>query len=194
VSLLYEAAYRLRYTPWESRHPAVAELVTAGLDREERDRRPPLGAALDLGCGTGRWTIELARRGWDAVGVDNVAVAVRRARRRAATAAAPGTGAGGGARFVHGDVTALADCGVTPGIDLVLDVGCFDTLGDPRRAAMGASVTAAAAPGATLLAVLWAPPHGASSGEDLGRAYPGWDVLDEDATGDGPRTVRLRRR
>jgi SAM-dependent methyltransferase len=66
-----------------------------------RRRRPPYGSALDLGCGSRRWSIELARRGWQVVGVDVVAKAVRRARRRAQDEGVDVT-------FVEGDVTAAA--------------------------------------------------------------------------------------
>src|SRR5689334_4305951 len=44
------------------------------------------GATLDVGCGPGRLTAELARRGTPALGVDIAPEAVRQARRRGAPA------------------------------------------------------------------------------------------------------------
>ncbi|MCC2643940.1 MAG: Methyltransferase type 11 [Nitrospira sp.] len=40
-------------------------------DREERERQPPYGPALDLGCGTGMQAVELARRGWQVTAVES---------------------------------------------------------------------------------------------------------------------------
>lgn len=43
------------------------------------------GAAIDLGCGTGRNALWLARRGWQVTGVDASAVGLAQARERART-------------------------------------------------------------------------------------------------------------
>lgn len=115
--------YRLGTTPWEGYAAAAAPSVAAVLDREEADRTPPLGRAIDLGCGRGQYTPELARRGWEAVGVDIVPRAIADARR----AGAPGV------TDVVGDVTDLpAGLGT---FDLFLDVGCFQGLDAGQRAA-----------------------------------------------------------
>lgn len=63
--------------------------------------RPEL-AALDLGCGVGRWSQELARRGARVVGVDLSETMLAEARRRAEAA-----GLGGACRFVRQDLAAL---------------------------------------------------------------------------------------
>lgn len=88
----YARMYRLGVTPWERYGQAAAISIAALLDREERDRTRPLGRALDIGCGRGQFTPELGRRGWQAVGVDNVPAAIEAARRDAAT---PPTGSTG---------------------------------------------------------------------------------------------------
>ena len=93
----YAFAYRLGFTPWERYGSAAAGSIAVLLDREEAGRCRPLGRALDLGCGRGLQTHELARRGWEAVGIDNVPRAIDAAN----SEGVPGT------TFVVGDVTVL---------------------------------------------------------------------------------------
>jgi SAM-dependent methyltransferase len=78
----FASLYRLGITPWERYGLAAAESIAALLDREEGDRSRPLGRALDLGCGRGQYTPDLARRGWQAVGIDNVPAGIEAAQRR----------------------------------------------------------------------------------------------------------------
>ena len=162
----YGIAYRLGFTPWERYSTAAAGSTGALLDREEARRSRPLGRALDLGCGRGLHTAELARRGWEAVGVDLVPRAVE-----AATRTVPG------ARFVVGDVTALSpdELGV---FDLLFDVGCLQGLGAEQRAAEGRSASALAAPGATLLLMAFGATRarslvGGVGRDDVTTAFPG---------------------
>lgn len=49
-------------------YSAWADFIERLIDREYKQGAPEL--VLDLGCGTGRMTIELARRGYDMTGVD----------------------------------------------------------------------------------------------------------------------------
>jgi SAM-dependent methyltransferase len=127
----YARMYRLGMTPWERYGSAAAASISAVLDRQEYDRGRPLGRALDLGCGRGQFTPELARRGWKAVGVDYVPAAVEVAQSRGAE----------GATYLVGDVTNLsaADLGR---FDFFLDMGCFQGLDTGQRRAAGASVGA----------------------------------------------------
>ena len=76
----YRLMYRLGVRPWERYSLSAAAGVAAMLDREEAERGRPLGRALDLGCGHGLYTRELARRGWQSVGVDAVPGAIESAR------------------------------------------------------------------------------------------------------------------
>ena len=116
--------------------------------RVEDGLEPPFGAALDLGCGRGRWAVELAERGWDVTGIDVISKAVLGARRRAEEA-------GVAARFVEGSVTALRDAGVGTGYRLVLDIECFNHLRDEERAALGREVDAVAGPDAEIILLVW---------------------------------------
>jgi hypothetical protein len=64
MSLYYKIAYTIGFTPWENAatHRPAAEQVAALVDREQAERGPPMGQALDPGCGSGYWAIDLAKR------------------------------------------------------------------------------------------------------------------------------------
>jgi cyclopropane fatty-acyl-phospholipid synthase-like methyltransferase len=167
----YARMYRFGITPWERYRTAAAASIGALLDREEAGRTRPLGRALDLGCGRGQYTSDLARRGWQAVGVDSVPSAVADAARREE----------GSATYVVGDVTDLpaADLGT---FDFFLDIGCFQGLGTKQQQAEGAGVTALANPGATLLMLAFGPTWMRSvlegvSQDEVERAFPTWQLL-----------------
>ena len=194
----YALMYRLGVRPWERYGAAAAASIAALLDREEAERARPPGRALDLGCGRGQYTPELARRGWQAVGVDLVPAAIDAARSRDP----------GGATYVVGDVTALPAAALGA-FDFFLDVGCFQGLDAGQRRAMGRGVTALANPGATLLVLAFGPTRwwsalGAASREDVEVAFTDWEVLavePADTAGLGwpmnrtaPQWYRLRRR
>jgi SAM-dependent methyltransferase len=197
VSVFYRLAYRLGITPWEeaTQHAPTADQVTALFDREQAGREPPYGSALDIGCGGGLWSIELARRGWDVTGVDIVPKAIATARERAREA-------GVEVRFIEGDVTTLRAAGVGSGFRLLWDFGTVHGLTPAQREAVGREVSAVAAPDATLLMLAWEPgrrgpmPRGASRA-DIEAAYAGWKVTDERAldvsSAPVPRPVRNAR-
>ncbi len=193
MSLAYNLLYRVGFTPWEQMGTVlpIVEQVEAMFDREQAGRRQPYGRALDLGCGSGIWAVKLAARGWDVTGVDFVARALRRAGERAREA-------GVEVELIEGDVTALAAAGVGSDFQLLLDFGCFhDELSDAQRRDQALEATAAAAPGADLLLMAWAPgrrgplPRGASR-KDIEAAFAGWELIDEEAmdVSEAPRYVR----
>ncbi|TQM57283.1 class I SAM-dependent methyltransferase [Humibacillus xanthopallidus] len=171
MSTGYALAYRLGITPWERAGEVARAGFEALLEREEAERSRPLGRALDLGCGRGQHTHELAARGWEAVGVDNIPRAVEAAR---------STGSSG-ATFVVGDVTQLSEAALGT-FDFFLDVGCFHGLDADARREQGAGVTAIARPNATLLMLAFQPtplplvPDGVSQA-DVEAAFPGWQLL-----------------
>jgi SAM-dependent methyltransferase len=174
----YELAYKIGFHPWEdlAEHPPFAGKLLELVAREEDGREPPYGPALDLGCGSAVWGVQLAKRGWNVTGVDIVEKALRRARERVEEA-------GVEMRLVCGDVTALRQGDVGSGFRLVLDTGTFHGLADAQRETMGQEVSAIAAPDATLLLDCFAPrqrgplPRGASRA-DVERAFPTWEVTD----------------
>ncbi len=197
MSTRYALLYRLGITPWERYVKAAAPSIGALLDREEAERSRPLGRAIDLGCGRGLYTHELAKRGWEAVGIDNVPRAIEAANRSGFA----------GATFVVGDVTDLAPADLGT-FDFFFDVGCFQGLSPEQRRGEGRGVGALANPGATLLMLAFQPTNmrsaaGGVSEADVEAAFPGWEMLSvepADTTGLGwplnktaPQWYRLRR-
>jgi SAM-dependent methyltransferase len=204
MSIAYRILYAVGFTPWEQMaHPRIADQIAKLFAAEEEGREAPYGRALDLGCGSGIWSVALARRGWQVTGIDFVPKAVRRAEARARDA-------GADVSFLEGDVTDLEAAGVDPGYRLLLDFGCFhDELSDEQRGAEGREASRIAAPGATLLLMAWEPgrrgplPRGASE-EEIAAAFADWELVDHtpmdfpDAAPGyvkraGPRFYRLRR-
>jgi methylase of polypeptide subunit release factors len=118
MGIFYRILYEVGFTPWESglAQERAAEEISAMFDDEEIGRQPPYGSALDLGCGSGVYAVNLAVRGWQVTGVDNVPRALRNAHERARNA-------GVDMRFIEGDIAALSDLGVGSGFRLVLDFG-----------------------------------------------------------------------
>ncbi len=203
MSLFYKFQYLVGMTPWE-RMPSlpIGEQAVAFLDREESGRERPYGRALDLGCGTGFWSVRLARRGWEVTGVDVVPKAVHTARERAREA-------GVEVRFVDGSVTALTAAGIGSGFRFMLDFGVLHGLSPDQLRAASREVTAVAAEDATLLMYAFSPgrrgplPRGIGR-EEIERAHEGWTITGEEAFDLSgaprfvqkaqPRFYRLRRR
>ena len=177
MSLWYRALYALGITPWESDQATLASQFATLVSFEEARRDEPYGPALDLGCGTGHWTVELALRGWEVVGVDIVPKAIQAARHRAQAAQVD-------VRFVEGDVTSLSEAGIHREFSFFLDVECFNHLDDSQRMAMGEEVDAVATDGATMLMLAWkrarrGPLPTGVDPSDLDRAFPTWRIIEE---------------
>lgn len=163
VNLLYHSPFNPKST--DSPDDTVVELV------EGPSALPP-GRALDLGCGSGRHSIYLARHGWEVTGVDLVRDAVDAARQKAADA-------GVHPRLLQGDVTELGSLGVDGQHELIVDAGCFHGLPTKMRDAYVPGVTRLAAPGALLL-ILGLAKHpvlkGIKEDEVRGR-FAGWELV-----------------
>lgn len=180
MSLFYRFQYLVGMTPWE-RMPSlpIGEQAVALLDREEGGREPPYGRALDLGCGTGFWSVHLAQRGWQVTGVDIVPKAVRLAHERARKAGVEGL-------FVEGSITTLSAAGVGSRFRLFLDFGAVHGLPPEHVRAVSREVTKVATEDATLLMYAFSPgrrgplPRGISR-EEIEQAYGGWTITHEEA-------------
>ncbi len=127
--------------------------------------------ALDLGCGTGRNSIYLARHNWEVTGIDMVRRAVAAARRNASAAGAT-------VRLIEGDVTRLDELGIGGGYTLLVDTGCYHMVPLGRRDAYAAGVTKVAAPGALLLIVGFSNlPRMGMTAEELRDRFWGWALV-----------------
>ena len=116
---------------------------------------------------------ELARRGWEAVGIDDVPAAIE-------AAAAKGRGVAG-LRYLVGDVTRLEPAHLGA-FEFFLDIGCFQGLDAGQRLSQGAGVSALANPGATALMLSFGPGRwrwlvGGASQEEVEAAFAGWEML-----------------
>jgi len=151
---MYDIMYRRGTPRWET-----GVIPSPLVDLIEGEKALPAGRALDLGCGTGAHSIYLAEHGWEAVGIDFSAVAIRAAQASAVSAdsvraAQAGDGEVRGVSLVQGDVTRLSEQSSRGPFDLVLDVGCFHGIPSARRAAYVDEVARVTRPGAIFL--LWA--------------------------------------
>jgi SAM-dependent methyltransferase len=160
--------YRLGFMPWEQDEPIsdIADLV------EGPNALPP-GRALDIGCGTGRNAVYCARRGWQVTGIDDVPLALQRARHHI-------DAAGQDVRLIRGDIAGTTDLG--RGYSLLLDVGCLHGLNNAQLTRAVTNISQAAVPGGTLLMFAIAPgaPKPAPGGidpDDLPNLFPGWKVV-----------------
>jgi len=121
--LAYEKRYSIVYGEgvrfWEKPIP-TEELIEF---IEERSY-PPNVRAIDLGCGEGRDSIYLAKRGFDVTAVDISCSAIKRAKERANEEDAY-------INFIIGDVVHLEF--IRDGTyELAIDVGCLHIIVDPE--------------------------------------------------------------
>ena len=182
----YGLLYRLGFAPWERRD--VAESWRPLL---EGPHAPAPGRALDVGCGSGRDAIYLAKRGWQVTAVDAVEKAVDSAKQRAVEE-------GVDVQWVAADVAELSRLGLKPGYDLLYDFGCIHGLTDAERQGAAAGLTQLAAPGATLLIIAFkagrriALPRGMNQEDVVALLGDGWDLKDSRsvATEDMPGFLR----
>lgn len=167
VRFSYGVAYRIGLAPWNT-FVTDAELVSL----VEGEGRLSPAKALDLGCGTGRNAIYLARHGWDVTAVDLVEKAVAATRRGADKA-------GVRVRAITGDVTRPEETGIGDGFRLLVDFGCYHAVPDDLKDKYAAAITRVAAPEATLW--MWAfgsedPESNVVRADELRARFTGWDL------------------
>ena len=173
----YRFAYSIGFHPWEdaATDPPFVEKITSVFAREEQDRDPPFGRALDIGTGSGIWGIELAKRGWAVTGVDLVEKALGRARARIKDA-------GVEMSLVRGDVTALSESDVGSGFRLILDTGTFHDFDEAQRSGMARGIDRVAEADATVLLLAWPrrrrPLIRGVSRDEIEAAFDGWEITD----------------
>lgn len=128
----FDLKYLLGQKPWDTgvTPPEIKKMV------KNAALKP--GRALDLGCGTGTNAIYLAHHGWEVVGVDFSAVAIRQAQRKARRA-------GAACQFYHADAT---DLSFLAGLfDLALDIGCLHSISQEGWQRYGAELARLVRPG-----------------------------------------------
>jgi SAM-dependent methyltransferase len=185
----FDLQYLLGRARWDTgvTPPEVVELVERG------DLAP--GRALDLGCGTGTNCLYLARHGWEAVGVDFSALAIRRARRKARRARA-------NCRFHRADVTDLAflagpltldvSSALRAGpFDLALDIGCLHGVPPERWERYASGVARLVRPGGLYMLYAFLPrpdrsPARGVSPDQIRRLFTPAFVVERQEGGDDP--------
>lgn len=142
---LYDLMYRFG-APWEGADRVELRALVQDGRCSPETLRPPGGGparAIDLGCGSGNVSCELAEAGFVVTGVDFSEVALRKARARAAR---QGLGEDR-VRFVQADLTADSLPQAPGPYDLLVDYGTLDDLPADGRRAMADLVTSLARPG-----------------------------------------------
>jgi SAM-dependent methyltransferase len=131
------------------------------------------GRILDLGCGPGLYTEQLARRGHDCVGVDFAPASIAYARDRAYTG-------GLSCVYLEGDMRSL-DAG--EGFDAVLLInGELNAFTPDDAAAILRRARSGLRPGGTLVTEV----HHATAIAAIGRATPSWYATSEGLFSDDP--------
>jgi SAM-dependent methyltransferase len=176
----FELQYLLGRARWDTgvTPPEVVELIERG------DLVP--GRALDLGCGTGTNCLYLARHGWEAVGVDFAALAIRRARRRARRARA-------NCRFYRADVTYLPF--LAGPFDLALDIGCLHGVPPERWERYASGVARLVRPGGLYMLYAFLPcpdrsPARGVSPDQIRRLFAPALAIERQEGGDDPTGPR----
>lgn len=182
----FDLMYRLGFAPWERRD--VERSWKPLLDGP--DALSP-GRALDIGCGSGRDAVYLAKRGWQVTGVDFAEAGLNAARQRAREE-------GVEVQWLKGDVAELGALGVTPGYDLLYDFGCMHLLPDPARRGLARGLGELAATPATLLIGAFMAgrrillPRGMDEEELVALLGDGWELQERqsEVTDDMPPPIR----
>jgi cyclopropane fatty-acyl-phospholipid synthase-like methyltransferase len=170
---IWKVLYLVGFTPWEQTGELGAAQIERLLARE--DDNGGSKKALDIGCGRGGHSIELARRGWQVTGIDFVPRAIKQARKQAQEA-------GADIRFEVGDATEMSSVAGT-GYGLLMDLGCFHSLTADQHAVYARQSAVVAEPDAALLLFAFVGPtgRGLPNGIDpdkVERLFADWKLTD----------------
>lgn len=124
--------YQTGDMPWDDELPPPEILTLA------RTLTP--GRAIDLGCGTARASVHLARAGWRVDGIDFVPEAIALAEQRVARA-----GVGARVRLFHASAADLSFLDAP--YDLAVDVGCMHGMTGAELRGYGREIARLVAPG-----------------------------------------------
>lgn len=165
----FDQAYRGR-PPWDigRPQPAFVELANAGAIQ---------GSVLDVGCGTGEVTLEMAERGHEAWGIDISPKAIDQAKAKARLRGLPAT-------FLVGNALEIEH--LNRKFDTILDCGLFHTFSDPERELYAQEVGSVLAPGGVLHILCfsdwedasWGGPRRVSQAELIDTFRDGWRIDD----------------
>lgn len=165
----FDQAYRGR-PPWDigRPQPAFVELANAGAIQ---------GSVLDVGCGTGEVTLEMAERGHEAWGIDISPKAIAQAKAKAKLRGLPAT-------FLVGNALEIEH--LNRKFDTVIDCGLFHTFSDPERELYAQEVASVLSPGGVLHILCfsdwedasWGGPRRVSQAELIDTFRDGWRVDD----------------
>lgn len=167
----FDAAYRGR-PPWDigRPQPAFVELANAGLIK---------GAVLDVGCGTGETTLEMAERGHEAWGIDISPNAIDQAKAKARL-----RGLEDQTVFLVGNALEIEH--LNRQFDTIIDCGLFHVFSDPEREVYAQQLAQVLKQGG-LLHILcfsdwedasWGGPRRVSQAEIIDTFRDGWRVDD----------------
>ncbi len=169
-TLLYQAFYRIGFTPWDGHalSSTLQELI-------EGPAALATGIAIDIGCGTGDAAIYLAHHGWQVTGVDVSAKALEKARAKAAAEHVR-------VDFRRADATRLSSAGIGKGCTLIFDSGCLHGMSDDARDRYVAELGVIAAPQTWLLIFAFTPGgqtgvRGIDHAEIERRFAPQWELV-----------------
>ncbi len=117
--------HRLRFQLWYFRNPPWNTNVSPP-ELIQLLNQLPSGRALDLGCGTGKNVVTLAKYGWQVTGIDFAWRAIELAKERLRRENVQ-------ADVRVGDVTQIKD--LRGDFQFILDIGCYHQLSEIGRAA-----------------------------------------------------------
>jgi SAM-dependent methyltransferase len=167
----FDQAYKGR-PPWDigRPQPAFVELANAGQIK---------GSVLDVGCGTGEITLEMAERGHDAWGVDISPNAIDQAKAKAKL-----RGLEKETTFLVGNALEVEHLNRT--FDTVIDCGLFHVFSDPEREVYAQQLATILRDGGRLHILCfsdwedasWGGPRRVSQAEIIDTFREGWRVDD----------------